>query len=178
MSSLITGVAEWVIPGLLLLVLLVAFCRQVPVYEAFISGAQDGFTIAIKTIPYLVAMLVAVSVFRASGAMGGMAHLLTPILVPLGIPPEVLPHAIMRPLSGGAALGIATDIIRTHGPDSFLGWLVSTMQGSSDTTFYVLSIYFGSVGVKRYRYAPVTGLVADLATFLASVWVVRRVFGM
>lgn len=176
MIDFVTVAAEWVIPGLLLLVLVAAFCRRVPVYEAFISGAQEGFAVAVKTIPYLVAMLVAINVFRSSGAMAGMAHLLTPMLSPLGIPPEVLPHAIMRPLSGGAALGIATDIIRTHGPDSFLGRLVSTMQGSSDTTFYVLSLYFGAVGVKKYRYAPITGLLADLTTFLASVLFVRLFF--
>jgi len=176
MSGFATVAAEWVIPGLLLLVLIAAFCRRVPVYEVFVDGAQEGFAVAVKTIPYLVAMLVAVNVFRVSGAMAAMAHLLAPLLGPLGIPPEVLPHALMRPLSGGAALGITTDIIRTHGPDSFLGRLVSTMQGSSDTTFYVLSLYFGSVGVKRYRYAPLTGLIADFTTFIASVFFVNFFF--
>ena len=177
MSGFATVAAEWVIPGLLLLVLIAAFCRRVPVYEVFVDGAQEGFAVAVKTIPYLVAMLVAVNVFRVSGAMAAMAHLLAPLLGPLGIPPEVLPHALMRPLSGGAALGITTDIIRTHGPDSFLGRLVSTMQGSSDTTFYILSVYFGAVGVKRYRYALATGLLADITTFLASVIIVGLTFG-
>ena len=136
MGGLITAAAEWVIPGLLFVVLVSGFCRRVPVYETFVAGAQDGFEVAVKMIPYLVAMIVAVNVFRASGAMAEMAHLLEPLLAPLGIPPEVLPHAIMRPFSGGAALGIATDIIRTHGPDSMIGRLVSTMQGTSDTTVY------------------------------------------
>lgn len=177
MGGLITGVADWVIPGLLFIVLVLGFCRRVPVYETFVTGAQEGFEIAIKTIPYLVAMLVAISVFRASGAMDGLVWFLKPLLEPCGIPPEVLPHAVMRPLSGSAALGIAVDIIRTHGPDSLLGRLVSTMQGTSDTTFYILSVYFGAVGVRRYRYAPVTGLLADVTTFLASVVIVGRAFG-
>ncbi|ACX52401.1 nucleoside recognition domain protein [Ammonifex degensii KC4] len=177
MEKGIIALAEWIIPGLILLVLVVALCRRLPVYELFIAGAQDGFEIAIKTIPYLVAMLVAVSIFRASGALDLLVKLLSPVLSPLGIPPEVLPHALLRPLSGSAALGVATDIIRTHGPDSMLGRLVSTMQGSSDTTFYVLSLYFGSVGIKKYRYAPITGLIADITTFLASVFFVRLIFG-
>ncbi|MDI6631684.1 MAG: nucleoside recognition domain-containing protein [Bacillota bacterium] len=177
MGGLITGVADWVIPGLLFVVLVLGFCRRIPVYETFVTGAQEGFEVAIKTIPYLVAMLVAISVFRASGAMDGVVYFLKPLLEPFGIPPEVLPHAVMRPLSGGAALGIATDIIRTHGPDSLLGCLVSTMQGTSDTTFYILSVYFGAIGVKHYRYAPVTGLLADVTTFLASVIIVGRTFG-
>ncbi|HIE12092.1 MAG TPA: spore maturation protein [Desulfotomaculum sp.] len=177
MEGLIVSAANWVIPALVLIVLVSGFCRRVPVYETFITGAQEGFEVAIKTIPYLVAMLVAISVFRASGAMDGMVHLMQPLLFPLGVPPEVLPHAVMRPLSGGAALGIATDIIRIHGPDSVIGRLVSTMQGTSDTTFYVLSVYFGAIGVTRYRYAPVSGLLADITTFLASVAIVQRVFG-
>jgi spore maturation protein B len=177
MGGLITGLADWVIPGLLFIVLVLGFCRRVPVYETFVTGAQEGFEVAIKTIPYLVAMLVAISVFRASGAMDGVVWFLKPLLEPCGVPPEVLSHAVMRPLSGGAALGIATDIIRTHGPDSLLGCLVSTMQGTSDTTFYILSVYFGAVGVRRYRYAPVTGLLADVTTFLASVIIVGRTFG-
>ncbi|MEW6182063.1 MAG: spore maturation protein [Bacillota bacterium] len=174
---MVNEAAKWVIPGLLFVILTAGFYRRIPVYEVFISGAQEGFEVAVKTIPYLVAMLVAISVFRTSGAMEGLAQLLQPVLTPFGIPPEVLPHALMRPLSGGAALGIATDIIRTHGPDSMIGRMVSTMQGTSDTTFYVLSVYFGAVEVKRYRYAPVTGLLADVTTFLASVILVRKFFG-
>ncbi|MCL6561151.1 MAG: spore maturation protein [Firmicutes bacterium] len=174
---MITEMAKWVIPSLIFVIFTAGFCRRIPVYEVFITGAQEGFEVAIKTIPYLVAMLVAIGIFRTSGAMDIMVRVLQPLTAPLGVPPEVLPHALMRPLSGGAALGIAADIIRTHGPDSLIGMLVSTMQGTSDTTFYVLSVYFGAVAVKRYRYAPVTGLLADFTTFLASVIIVRLVFG-
>jgi spore maturation protein B len=101
---------------------------------------------------------------------------ISPVLNIIGLPAEVLPHAVMRPLSGGAALGIASDIIKTHGPDSFLGRLVSTMQGSCDTTFYVLTLYFGSVGIRKYRYSVILGLVSDLTTLMASVFIVRLVF--
>jgi len=176
MFEIIAELSRWAIPVVLLVVPLVAVLRGVRVYETFVDGAEAGFATAIKTIPYLVAMLVAISIFRASGAMEVLVVALSPFLNAVGLPAEVLPHAIMRPLSGGAALGIASDIIKTHGPDSFLGRLVSTMQGSCDTTFYVLTLYFGSVGVKRYRYAVISGLAADLTTLAASVFIVRTIF--
>ncbi|MEG6616261.1 spore maturation protein [Peptococcaceae bacterium 1198_IL3148] len=176
MFELINQISRWAIPLVLLVVPLAAFIKRVPVFETFVEGAESGFSTAIKTIPFLVAMLVAVSVFRASGAMQLMADCFFPILDKVGFPAEVLPHAIMRPLSGGAALGIATDLIKTHGPDSFIGKLVSTMQGTSDTTFYVLALYFGSVGIRRYRYAVATGLCADFTTLVASLFIAHAMF--
>lgn len=176
MFEIIAELSRWAIPVILLLVPLVAMVRGVKVYETFVEGAEAGFATAIKTIPYLVAMLVAISIFRASGAMEVLVAALSPVLNYVGLPAEVLPHAVMRPLSGGAALGIASDIIKTHGPDSFLGRLVSTMQGSCDTTFYVLTLYFGSVGIRKYRYSVVLGLVADLTTLIASIFIVRMLF--
>jgi spore maturation protein B len=160
----------------LLLIPLIAFLRGVKVFETFVEGAEQGFHTAIKTIPFLVAMLVAISIFRASGAMELLTGFLSPVLDKVGIPSEILPHAVMRPLSGGAALGIATDIIKNHGPDSFIGRLVSTMQGSSDTTFFVLTLYFGSVGIKKYRYAIISGLVADFTTLAASIIICKIMF--
>ncbi|BAF59821.1 MAG: spore maturation protein [Pelotomaculum sp.] len=177
MFEILSELSRWAIPAILLVVPLIAVLRGVKVYETFVDGAEAGFATAVKTIPYLVAMLVAISVFRASGAMEVLVEVLSPALNAVGLPAEVLPHAIMRPLSGGAALGIASDIIKTYGPDSFLGRLVSTMQGSCDTTFYVLTLYFGSVGVKKYRYSVISGLVADLTTLAASVFIVQKVFG-
>ena len=177
MFGVISELSRWAVPLVLLLVPLVAMLRGVNVYEKFVEGAEAGFATAIKTIPYLVAMLVAISIFRASGALDMMTGLLTPVLSLVGFPAEVLPHAIMRPLSGGASLGIATDIIKTYGPDSFIGRLVSTMQGSSDTTFYVLTLYFGSVGISRYRYSIISGLTADFTTLVASVYVAHKLFG-
>lgn len=176
MFEIIAELSRWAIPVILLVVPLIAVLRGVKVYETFVDGAEAGFATAVKTIPYLVAMLVAISIFRASGAMEVLVAVLSPVLNAVGLPAEVLPHAIMRPLSGGAALGIASDIIKTYGPDSFLGRLVSTMQGTSDTTFYVLTLYFGSVGVRKYRYSIISGLVADLTTLAASVFIVRTVF--
>jgi spore maturation protein B len=174
----IADLSRWAVPVMLLAVPLIAFLRGIKVYETFVEGAEDGFATAIKTVPYLVAMLVAISIFRASGAMGVLAGFLAPVLSAVGLPVEVLPHAIMRPLSGGAAFGIASDIIRTHGPDSYLGRLVSTMQGTTDTTFYVLTLYFGSVGVRKYRYSVISGLSADLSTLIASVFIVNIIFGL
>ncbi len=176
MFGIIAELSRWAIPVILLVVPVIAVLRGVKVYETFIDGAEEGFATAIKTIPYLVAMMVAISIFRASGAMEVLVAALSPALNFIGLPAEVLPHAIMRPLSGGAALGIASDIIKTYGPDSFLGRLVSTMQGSCDTTFYVLTLYFGSVGIKKYRYSVVLGLVADFTTLAASVFIVRTLF--
>jgi spore maturation protein B len=128
MFEVIAELSRWAIPLILLVVPLAAMLRGVKVYETFVDGAEAGFATAVKTIPYLVAMLVAVSIFRASGAMEVLVAALSPVLNLIGLPAEVLPHAVMRPLSGGAALGIASDIIKTYGPDSFLGRLVSTMQ--------------------------------------------------
>ncbi len=176
MFEIIAELSRWAIPVILLFVPLVAMVRGIKVYETFVDGAEAGFATAIKTIPYLVAMLVAISVFRASGAMEVLVAALSPMLNYVGLPADVLPHAVMRPLSGGAALGIASDIIKTHGPDSFLGRLVSTMQGSCDTTFYVLTLYFGSVGIRKYRYSVLLGLVADLTTLIASIFIVRMIF--
>lgn len=177
MLTAISELSRWMIPFLLFFIPLFAHLRGVKVYEAFVDGAEKGFETAIKTIPYLVAMMVAITVFRVSGAMGVMVHAISPILSGLGIPAEILPHAVMRPLSGGAALGIATELIKTHGPDSFIGRLVSTMQGSTDTTFYVLTLYFGSVGIKKYRYSIFTGLLADFTTLVASIYIVCHFYG-
>ena len=176
MFSFIQEVSRWAIPVILLVIPLVAMIRGVSVFEAFVDGAEKGFSTAIKTIPYLVAMMVSISVFRASGAMDVLVSVLSPVMNQFGFPAELLPHAIMRPLSGGAALGIASDVIANRGPDTYLGRLVSTMQGTSDTTFYVLTLYFGSVGISRYRYAIYSGLAADLTTLLASVYIVNTLF--
>lgn len=168
--------AKWAIPVIMFSIILLAFIRRVDVYEAFIKGAQEGFTTAVKTIPFLVAMFVAISVFRASGAMELFVKVISPVTDFFGIPAEILPLGIMRPLSGGGALGITAELIKTYGPDSFIGRLASTLQGSTDTTFFVLTLYFGSVGVTRYRYAVISGLSADITGFIASVVICNIVF--
>lgn len=174
--TLISAVAKWAIPAVLFFVTLTALIRKINVYESFIQGAQEGFVTAIKTIPFLVAMFVAISVFRASGAMELFIRLVSPVTNALGIPAEVLPLGIMRPLSGSGALGITAELIKTYGPDSFIGRLASTLQGSTDTTFFVLTLYFGSVGITRYRYAVISGLSADITGFIVSVIICNIVF--
>lgn len=176
LQPVIDQISRWVLPLILLTIPILALARKVNVYESFVEGAASGFESAVKTIPYLVAMFVSLKVFRASGAMDLLAQALAPVTAKLGIPTDILPLALMRPMSGGAALGTAAEVIKQHGPDSFIGRLASTMLGSTDTTFYVLTLYFGSVGIRKYRHAPTVGLVADLTTFIASVFIVRLMF--
>jgi spore maturation protein B len=174
--ELISVFSRWAIPALLFIIPLIALKKRVKVYETFIEGAENGFATAIKTIPYLVAMLVAINVFKASGAMDLLVKVISPVTGALGAPAEILPLAIMRPLSGGGALGITADLIKTYGPDSFIGRLASTLQGSTDTTFFVVTLYFGSVGIKKYRYSVLAGLTADLTGLIASVYICNLIF--
>ncbi len=176
MFAILSDFSAWLIPLLLLAVLLLAAFKKVRVYETFINGAENGFKTAIQTIPFLVGMLVAIHIFRDSGALELTCSFLSPLLDFFHFPIEVLPHALVRPISGGAALGIASDLIQTYGPDSFLGQLASVMQGTTDTTFYILTLYFGSVGISRYRYALLSGLTADLITLIASVVISYQMF--
>ncbi len=150
--------------------------KKVPVYESFVAGAKGGFEVAIKIIPYLVAMLVAIGIFRASGAMHILVSALSPIAHLIGMPPEVLPMAILRPLSGSGSLGLMTDIMKKYGPDSFIGILVSTMYGSSETTFYVIAVYFGAVNIYRTRHAVAAGLIADVVGMLGALLICRILF--
>ena len=170
-------ISVFAIPALVFFVVLFAAIKRVKVYEVFVEGAKEGFNVGVRIIPYLVAMLVAIGIFRASGAMDGLAYVLSPVTSLIGMPIEVLPMAIMRPLSGSGALGVLSETIKTHGPDSFVGRLVSVMMGSGETTFYVLAVYFGSVGITRTRHAVPAGIIADLASLLASVWLVNLIWG-
>lgn len=176
MENLFNQISVWAIPLFLFFLPLYAYMKGVKVYECFVEGAQEGFKIAIRIIPYLVAMMMAVSIFKQSGMMEVLAGLLSPLLAMFNIPAEIIPLALMRPFSGGGSLGIAAELINSYGPDSLIGRLASTMQGSTDTTFFVLTVYFGSVGINRYRYSMKVGLLADLTTFLASVYIVNRLF--
>lgn len=176
LPALLTTISRWAIPLLLLLIPCYGFYKRVPVYETFVEGAEEGFYTAVKIIPFLVGMMVAISVFRASGAMDYLAGLIRPLMVALGAPPEVLPLAVMRPLSGSAALGLATELMRVYGPDSMIGRLASVMQGTTDTTFFVLTVYFGSVGIKRFKYAVITGLSADITGLIASIYICNLLF--
>lgn len=170
-------VSTWAIPTLLFVIPVVGFFKKVKVYECFVEGAKEGFNVAIRIIPFLVAILFAIGMFRASGAMDLFVQVISPLTNLIGMPAEALPLALMRPLSGSGSLGLATEIMKTHGPDSFLGRLVSTMYGSTETTFYVLAVYFGAVGVKKIRHALAVGLIADVAGLIAAVFICRLIFG-
>lgn len=175
--NIIKVVSDWAIPLLLVAIPLLAHFRKVKVYESFVEGAKEGFDVAVRIIPYLVAILAAIAMFRASGAMDLFVGLVSPLTDLIGMPAEVLPAAFMRPLSGSGTLGIVTELINTHGPDSFIGYLASTIYGSTETTFYVLAVYFGAVNIKKTRHAVAAGLIADAAGILAAVFICHLVFG-
>lgn len=176
MRFVVGKVSLFAIPVILLLIVLHAAFKKVKVYDSFIEGAKGGFDIAIRIIPYLVAIVVAIGMFRASGAMDYFAAIVSPLTNLIGLPAEALPVALMRPLSGSGTLGLVTEIMQTHGPDSFIGRLVSTMYGSTETTFYVLAVYFGSIGIKKTRHAVPAGLLADTVGLLAALVICRIVF--
>ncbi|WP_202076865.1 spore maturation protein [Caldalkalibacillus salinus] len=177
MYNMVTTISLWAIPAIIVLILLAGAVNRVPVYETFVEGAKDGFDTAIKIIPHLVGMMVAVSIFRASGALDYIIKAISPILTALQIPAEIVPLALIRPISGTGALAITTNIIENFGPDSFLGRLASTMQGSTDTTLYVMTVYFGAVGIRKVGYALKVGLWADIAGAVAAIVIVTLVFG-
>lgn len=171
-------ISPWIIPSLMMGFLLFGMAKKVRVYEAFVDGAKEGFQVAIKIVPYLVAILVAVAMFRSSGAMEILVNFLGKWTGKVGLPAEALPMAIMRPLSGSGAYGILASIINDPniGPDSYTGYLVSTLQGSSETTFYVLAVYFGAVQVRRVRHALAAGLLADLAGVICAILACLYIF--
>jgi spore maturation protein B len=164
------------IPLLVFGIIGIAAIRKVKVYEEFVVGAKDGFTTAVRIIPYLVAMLVAIGMFRASGAMDILTTAIGPVTNAIGFPSELMPLAIVRNLSGSGSLGLMTDIMRTHGPDSFMGRLSGAMMGSHETTFYVLAVYFGSVNVRKTRHAALAGIFSDVVALIMSVILVRWLF--
>ena len=165
------------IPFLIIVFIGYGAVRKVKVYEEFVEGAKEGFNIAVKIIPYLVAMLMAIGIFRAGGAMDWLIYILKPVTNLIGMPAEALPMALMRPLSGSGSLGIMTEIMSVHGPDSFIGILTSTFFGSTETTFYVLAVYFGAINIRNTRHAVPAGLIADIAGILGALFIVRLLFG-
>lgn len=177
-KDLIQIVSTLAIPFFILVFIGYGALKKVKVYEQFVEGAKEGFNVAIRIIPYLVAMLVAIAIFRAGGAMDNwLIPILRIVTDPIGMPAEALPMALMRPLSGSGSLGVMADIIAVHGADSFIGILVSTFFGSSETTFYVLAVYFGAVNIKNTRHALAAGLAADVAGMLGALFIVKMLFG-
>jgi spore maturation protein B len=174
--DVISLLSYFVIPVLLVGFPLYGLFKRVAVYEAFVEGAKEGFHVAVRIIPYLVAILFAIGMFRASGAMDFLVRALDPVLSLVGFPAEVLPMAIVRPLTGSGSAGIVVDMINQYGEDSILVKMAAVMFGSTETTFYIIAVYFGAVNIKKTRHAVPAGLTADLAAMIIAVWIVRLLF--
>ncbi|MEH7441752.1 spore maturation protein [Bacillus sp. JJ1122] len=172
----VSAISLWFIPVLIGFILIYGTFKKVPTYESFVEGGKEGIKMAVSIIPFLVGMMVAISVFRASGALDLMVDAIRPGLAKIGVPAEIVPLAIIRPISGTAALGITSDLIGVYGPDSYIGRLAATLQGSTDTTFYVLTVYFGAVGIKKMGDALKVGLMADAVAIATAIIVVTIMF--
>lgn len=169
-------ISLYLLPIIILLILTTGLIKKVPVYEEFIEGAKDGFSVAVKIIPYLVALIVAISMLRASGTIGYLSSIFANLFDFLNIPVDVFPIILTRSLSGAATLGVFSDIAANLGPDSFTTLLAAIMVGSSETTFYVLSVYFGAVGIKKFKYAIWVGILADIIGIVLAIWVAHIFF--
>lgn len=176
MTAVIHTLSRWAVPALLLAVTAWGLSKGQPIYESFVEGAKEGWQTALRLLPYLVAMLVAIQVFQHSGALDQLIKLIHPLTSMIGFPPEALPLALMRPISGSGSLALLSQIFETSGPDSFAGRVAATIMGSTETTFYVLTVYAGSIGLKRTRHTMATALIADLAGVLAALYVVLYFF--
>jgi spore maturation protein B len=175
--NLMNLLSYFVIPVILVGFPLYGLYKRVPVYESFVDGAREGFQVAVRIIPYLVAILFAIAMFRASGAMDALTRLLDPVLGLIGFPAEVLPMAIIRPLTGSGSAGLVVDMVNQYGEDSIFVKMAAVMFGSTETTFYVIAVYFGAVNIRKTRHAVPAGLAADVAAMIFAVWTVRLLFG-
>lgn len=176
MKEIIITISSWIIPAIVLLTLLTGIIKKIPVYETFIDGAKDGLKVSYNIFPYLLAIIVAVSMLRASGAIEILGQLLSSLLNATNIPVDILPIMIIRSLSGSAVLGLFSDIATNYGPESYVTKLAAIMVGSSETTFYVLTVYFGAIGIKKFRHALCAGIFADIIGIVAAVLVARWLF--
>ena len=170
------AISLWAMPVLLVAIPFVGLLRGIKVYDVFIEGAKEGFDVAVKIIPFLVGILVAIGMFRGSGAMDLLMAALRPLVASTGFPAELVPLTILRSLTGSGSLAFTTDLIKTYGPDSVIGRMAATLYGSSETTFYVLAVYFGAVGVRRTRHAVAAALIGDLVAAIATVAVCMWMF--
>lgn len=174
--QVITYLTAVFVPLFIASIVIFGVFKKVAVYETFIEGAKQGLETVIRILPYVVGFVFAINIFTASGCFDYIAAALSPILKPVGIPPEILPLALMRPFSGSASIGILTSILQKYGPDSFIGRSASTLMGSSETLFYTTALYFGSVGIKRTRYTVPASLIAEAAGLIASVTLCNLIF--
>ena len=175
-KELLDLISLFALPVIIITILTVALIRKIPVYETFIEGAKDGAKVSFNIIPYLVAIIVAVSMIRASGVLDSIALMFSGFFDKIHLPVDLLPLAVVRSLSGSAAIGVFTDIVSNNDVNSYTSKLAAIMMGSSETTFYVLTVYFGAVGIKKYRYAIFTGLFADFVGIFMSIIVAKLFF--
>lgn len=174
--NVVNAISVAAIPFLLVFFPLYAAFKGLKIYEELVEGGKEGFQVAIRIIPYLVMMLLAISMFRGAGGIEMLTRALRPMLEAVGFPPELLPMALMRPLSGSGSLAIFSDLVKELGPDNIITRMAGTIYGSTETTFYVVAVYFGAVGIQRTRHAIPAGLIADLAGIIASVIICRMMF--
>ncbi len=175
--EIIRSLSDFAIPIIFILILLVAVLKKVKAYDVFVDGAKEGIETIVRIIPSLVGLLVAVGVFKASGALDILIYILRPLIDLLGMPPQVAPLALLRPISGSASFAFVTEIIKAFGPDTFEGRVAAIMMGSTETIFYTLAVYYGAVGIKNIRYTLVAALMADVISVIASLWACKLVFG-
>jgi len=174
--QILGAISLWAIPVLLVGIPLIGMARNIKIYDVFIEGAKEGFQVAVRIIPFLVGILVAIGMFRASGAMDILTFILRPLLSATRFPPDIFPLVILRTLSGSGSLALTTDIVKQFGPDSLIGRTAATIYGGSETTFYVLAVYFGAIGVKRTRHAIPSALVGDVVAAIVAVLVCTWMF--
>ena len=166
----------FVIPGIVFLIVFYGFYKKIDVYEAFISGVEEGLSMALKIFPTMFAMVVSIDILIKSNALNALITLVEPICFRLSIPKEILPLAFIRPISGSSSLVLMSDLLKTYGPDSFIGRVASLIQGSTDTTIYIIGLYFSSIGIKKIKYSLIVGLLADLFAIILSILVVSYFF--
>lgn len=172
----LAAISAWILPGLVAITIIAGLRRRVSVYDEFAAGAAEGVRLGLRLIPLIIGIYVAIGLFRETGALASVSNLLTPVLSRIGFPTDVLPLMIIRPFSHAAATGVVVDLLNEHGPDSFIGLLSSIMQSSSETTFYVLTVYLGSVGIRRSLHAVHLCLIGDLIGYMAALWATILLF--
>lgn len=165
-----------IIPIIIVSVVIYGMCKGVKVYECFVEGARDGLSICMRIFPYLLAMLIAVGVFRQSGALDYVINLMRPVVKLIGLPAEIVPLVFVKPLSGSGALGIFSDILKEYGPDSFIGLVASIIMGTTETIFYTITVYYGAVGIKKIRHTLWAAVFADLTAIIMAVTLARMMF--
>ncbi len=171
-------ISELMIPLLVVIVVIYALRKKINLYDAFIDGSMESFQMILTIFPCVLAMIFGINIFLESGILNGILNLIRPLLLSLKVPVEIVPMALMRPISGNATLAILNNLLRDYGPDSLIGRIGSVIQGSTETTFYVLTLYFGSVGIKKIRHAMWTGLTVDLIGIISSIVIVILFFGV